>query len=295
MRGFMEKSKFGVNLLFIGPILIIYTLLFMYPFFEGLYYSFTNWNGVDPKVNFIGLKNYIEMFTKDEYFLPSLQRTFIIAVLNVALVNILAMIFALALTTEGRLNNLWRAMVFMPYMISMVVCGFIWRFMLTNIVENLAEVTGMEFINQSWLGDPNIVIYSIVMVSTWWIAGYIMTIYIAGILSIDQSLIEAGEIDGCNTQQSFFKIKLPLMMPVVTVGVFLSISYSLKIFDTIYSLTGGGPGKASEVVMLNLYRDAFVYNRYGYGTAKAIVLTLIIVIITYLQMRMTNAKGNTES
>ena len=84
-------------------------------------------------------------------------------------------------------------------------------------------------------------------------------------------------------------------MPVVTVGVFLSISYSLKIFDTIYSLTGGGPGKASEVVMLNLYRDAFVYNRYGYGTAKAIVLTLIIVIITYLQMRMTNAKGNTES
>ncbi len=291
----MEKSKFGVNLLFIGPILIIYTLLFMYPFFEGLYYSFTNWNGVDPKVNFIGLKNYIEMFTKDEYFLPSLQRTFIIAVLNVALVNILAMIFALALTTEGRLNNLWRAMVFMPYMISMVVCGFIWRFMLTNIVENLAEVTGMEFINQSWLGDPNIVIYSIVMVSTWWIAGYIMTIYIAGILSIDQSLIEAGEIDGCNTQQSFFKIKLPLMMPVVTVGVFLSISYSLKIFDTIYSLTGGGPGKASEVVMLNLYRDAFVYNRYGYGTAKAIVLTLIIVIITYLQMRMTNAKGNTES
>ena len=210
----------------------------MYPFFEGLYYSFTNWNGVDPKVNFIGLKNYIEMFTRDEYFLPSLQRTFIIAVLNVALVNILAMIFALALTTEGRLNNLWRAMVFMPYMISMVVCGFIWRFMLTNIVENLAEVTGMEFINQSWLGDPNIVIYSIVMVSTWWIAGYIMTIYIAGILSIDQSLIEAGEIDGCNTQQSFFKIKLPLMMPVVTVGVFLSISYSLKIFDTIYSQIG---------------------------------------------------------
>ncbi len=291
----MRKSKIGVDLLFIGPIFVVYTLLFMYPFFEGLYYSFTNWNGVDPQVNFIGLRNYVEMFSRDEYFLPALQRTFFIAVLNVTLVNILAMVFALALTTEGRLNNLWRAMIFMPYMISMVVCGFIWRFMLTNIAENLAEVTGLQFINQSWLGDPNIVIYSIVIVSTWWIAGYIMTIYIAGILSIDQSLIEAGEIDSCNTWQSFFKIKLPLMMPVVTVGAFLSISYSLKIFDTIYSLTGGGPGKASEVVMLNLYRDAFVYNRYGYGTAKAIVLTLIIILITYIQMRITNAKGNVES
>ena len=186
-------------------------------------------------------------------------------------------------------------MIFMPYMISMVVCGFVWRFMFTNIAENVAEVTGFEFINQSWLGDPKIVIYSIVIVSTWWIAGYIMTIYIAGILSIDTSLIEAGDIDGCNAWQSFFRVKLPLMMPVVTVGVFLSISYSLKIFDTIYSLTGGGPGKASEVVMLNLYRDAFVYNRYGYGTAKAIILTLIIVIITFIQMRITSAKGNTES
>ncbi|MFW5711253.1 MAG: carbohydrate ABC transporter permease [Spirochaetota bacterium] len=291
----MRKSRIGVDLLFVGPIFVVYTLLFMYPFFEGLYYSFTNWNGVDPQVNFIGLKNYIEMFTKDEYFLPALQRTFFIAVLNVTFVNILAMVFALSLTNDGRLNNLWRAMIFMPYMISMVVCGFIWRFMLTNIAENLSEVTELAFINQSWLGDPNIVVYSIVIVSTWWIAGYIMTIYIAGILSIDQSLIEAGEIDGCNTWQSFYKIKLPLMMPVVTVGVFLSISYSLKIFDTIYSLTGGGPGKASEVMMLNLYRDAFVYNRYGYGTAKAIVLTIIIILITFIQMRITNAKGNVES
>ncbi|MFW6360746.1 MAG: carbohydrate ABC transporter permease [Spirochaetota bacterium] len=291
----MRKSRIGVDLLFVGPIFVVYTLLFMYPFFEGLYYSFTNWNGVDPQVNFIGLKNYIEMFTKDEYFLPALQRTFFIAVLNVTFVNILAMVFALSLTNDGRLNNLWRAMIFMPYMISMVVCGFIWRFMLTNIAENLSEVTELAFINQSWLGDPNIVVYSIVIVSTWWIAGYIMTIYIAGILSIDQSLIEAGEIDGCNTWQSFYKIKLPLMMPVVTVGVFLSISYSLKIFDTIYSLTGGGPGKASEVMMLNLYRDAFVYNRYGYGTAKAIVLTIIIIFITFIQMRITNAKGNVES
>jgi raffinose/stachyose/melibiose transport system permease protein len=291
----MERSKFKLDLLFVGPIFVVYTLLFMLPFFEGLYYSFTNWNGIDPETNFIGFSNYVEMFTDDEYFIPSLRRTFVIAGFSVLFINVLAMLFALALTTKTRLNNLWRAMIFMPYMISMVVSGFIWRFMYSNIAQSMAKATGMGFLDQSWLGDPNLVIYSIVIVNVWWLTGYVMTIYIAGVLSLDQSLIEAGDIDGCNAWQSYFKIKLPLMMPVVTVGVFLSISYSLKIFDTIYSLTGGGPGKASEVVMLNLYRDAFVHNRYGYGTAKAMVLTVIIILITFIQMKVTSSRGNNEA
>ncbi len=291
----MERSKFKLDLLFIGPIFIVYTLLFMLPFFEGLYYSFTNWNGIDPHTSFIGLRNYVEMFTEDEYFIDSLRRTFVIAGVSVVFINVFAMLFALALTARTRVNNLWRAMLFMPYMISMVVSGFIWRFMYSNIAESVANTTGLGFLNQSWLGDPNLVIYSIVIVNVWWLTGYVMTIYIAGVLSIDQSLIEAGEIDGCSSWQSYFKIKLPLMMPVVTVGIFLSISYSLKIFDTIYSLTGGGPGKASEVVMLNLYRDAFVHNQYGYGTAKAMVLTVIIILITFIQMKVTRSKGENEA
>lgn len=286
----MHRSNFRLDLLFIGPIFLIYTALFMFPFFEGLYYSITDWNGINPETNFIGLQNYVEMFTEDEYFISALQRTFVIAGFSVLFINLFAMLFSLALTSKAKTNNIWRAMIFMPYMISMVVSGFIWRFMYNNIAESLAKETGLSFLNQSWLGDPNLVIYSIIIVNVWWLTGYVMTIYIAGILSLDPNLLEAGEIDGCSAWQSFFKIKLPLMMPVVTVGVFLSISYSLKVFDTIYSLTGGGPGKSSEVVMLNLYRDAFVHNRFAYGTSKAIVLTVIIVIITYFQMKLTSSK-----
>lgn len=286
----LGKRNYLLDLSFIGPVFIIYTLLFIYPFLQGLFYSVTSWNGIDPKPTFVGFRNFIEMFTKDEYFVPSLNRTFFIAFVNVFFTNILAMLFALALTSRFRLNNLWRAAIFMPNVISMVVSGFIWKFMFTEIAENMAEITGIEAINQSWLGDPSIVAFSIVIVSVWWGLGYIMTIYIAGLQGIDSSIVEAADIDGCNAWQLFFRIKLPSMLPVVTIGVFLNVSGSLKIFDTIYSLTGGGPGKASEVAMLNIYREAFVYGRLGYGNAKAVVLTIIIIAITIVQMKLTSGK-----
>jgi raffinose/stachyose/melibiose transport system permease protein len=284
------ESKAFSYLIFIGPIFLIYTLLFSFPFVRGLVLSFTDWNGVDPELNFIGIRNYIQMFTTDEYFIPSLGRTFYIALLNVVFTNVFAMIFAVSLTSKFKMNNVWRAAIFMPNVISMVVSGFIWKFMFTELAGNLTEITGLQFFSQSWLGSPDIVAYSIVIVSVWWGLGYIMTIYIAGLMGIDNSMIEAAEIDGCGPWRSFFQIKLPSMMPVVTVGVFLNVSGSLKIFDTIYSLTGGGPGKASEVAMLNIYREAFVYDRFGYGTAKAVVLAIIIIAITMVQMRLTRKK-----
>jgi raffinose/stachyose/melibiose transport system permease protein len=288
-EGLGKRSR-ALDAAFIGPVFIIYTLLFIYPFLQGLVYSFSAWDGIAPKATFVGFRNFIEMFTKDEYFVPSLNRTFFIAFVNVFFTNLLAMLFALALTNNFRFNNFWRAAIFMPNVISMVVSGFIWKFMFNEIAENMAEATGMEVLNQSWLGDPSIVAYSIVIVSVWWGLGYIMTIYIAGLQGIDSSIVEAAEIDGCSTWQMFFRIKLPSMLPVVTVGVFLNVSGSLKIFDTIYSLTGGGPGKASEVAMLNIYREAFVYGRLGYGNAKAVVLTIIILAITAVQMKLTSGK-----
>jgi len=291
-----QDSVFGriwwLGPLFVGPILIIYTLLFMFPFLQGVYYSFTNWTAIAPSYEFIGLQNFREMFTLDEYFVNSLNRTFFIALINVIFTNVLAMLFAVALTTSFRYNNGWRAAIFLPNVISMVVSGFIWKFMFSEILPKLGELTGIEFFSSGWLSDPKIVVYSIVIVSVWWGLGYIMTIYIAGLQGIDSAIIEAADIDGCSAWQSFFKIKLPSMLPIVTVGVFLNISGSLKIFDTIYSLTAGGPGKASEVAMLNIYREAFVYNRMGYGNAKAVILTIIIVIITLVQMKLTSGKGD---
>lgn len=289
-KGKNSYKKILVGLIFLGPVFLIYTILFIVPFLQGLYYSFTDWKGLNSGIQFVGFKNYIDLFTIDDYFTDSLKRTFYIAAINVFFTNILAMLFALALTTKARLNNLYRLIIFLPNVLSMVISGFIWQFMFTKISASLYKTTNLGLFNSSWLGDENIVVYSIIIVTLWQGLGYIMTIYIAGLQSVDNTIIEAAAIDGANSWKMFFKIKLPAMLPTIAVGSFLNVSGSLKIFDTIYSLTGGGPGKSSEVAMLNIYREAFVNNRLGYGNAKAIVLTLIVVIITLIQLKSINGE-----
>ncbi len=286
----LNTADLKIDLLYIGPIFIVYTMLFVWPLIDGLRISLTNWDGVSTTFTYVGFRNYIRMFTQDRYFLGSLGRTFQIAFFNVIFTNVLAMLFALALTTRFRANNMYRAAIFLPNVISMVVSGFIWRFMFTQIGPAVSEATGIKWLGMAWLGSPDIVVSSIVIVSVWWGLGYIMTIYIAAIQGIDSSIIEAGDIDGCSQWQSFWRIKLPSMMPVVSVGIFLNVAGSLKIFDVIYSLTGGGPGRSSEVAMLNLYREAFVNQRFGMGAAKAIVLTVIIIMVTILQRKLTEGE-----
>lgn len=275
-------------LLFCGPALILFTLFFTYPLFQGILYSFTDWDGIGA-IHYIGLSNYTSLL-QDVNFKDSLMRTFYIAAINVFLVNVLAMLFALALTTHFKLNTLIRAVIFLPTMISMVIAGFIWKFMFTQISRTIYQVTGIGMFNQSWLGDGDIVLRAVIIVSVWHGLGVIMTIYIAGLMGVNESVIEAAKIDGANFWSLFFKIKLPLMLPIVAVGAFLNLSGSLKMFDTIFSLTGGGPGNASEVAMLNVYREAFIYRNFGYGSAKAVVLALIIVVVTVLQLRLTSGK-----
>ncbi len=283
--------SFGTDVVFIGPVLVLYAALFVLPFLDGLRISMTSWDGVSTTFTYVGLRNYVNIFTTDVYFLDSLGKTFRIAFLNVIATNTLAMLFALALTTKFRSNNAVRAVIFAPIVMSMVVIGFVWRFLFSQVGPKLAESTGLDLLGVPWLGDADLVIYATVIVSLWQGLGYIMTIYIAGLQGIDSSLIEAGSIDGCNDWQSFWKIKLPSMLPVVSVGLFLNIAGSLKIFDTIYSLTGGGPGKSSEVAMLNLYREAFVYGHFGTGAAKAFIMTLIIILVTIVQRQVTERRS----
>ena len=284
-----KKEKIIDFLIFVGPALFLFTLFFTVPLVQGIYYSFTNWNAVGVP-NFVGLRNYTKLIFEDTQFHQSLKITFYIAAFNVVFTNILAMLFAIGLTTKFKLNNLLRGIIFLPNMISLAIAGFIWRFMFTKVSSTIYQTTHIPVFGISWIGDSSYVLLAIVIVSLWQGLGYILTIYIAGILSIDDSIIEAASIDGANGWQSFFKIKLPLMLPIVAVGAFLNLSGSLKIFDVVFSLTSGGPGNSSEVAMLNIYREAFIYNKFGYGSAKAVILSLIIIIITFTQLKITSSK-----
>ncbi len=291
-RGFWDKygRNAVLNLCFLGPCYILFTVFFINPMIQSIYFSFTNWNAIDPSFSMVGLQNYINIFTVDTGFLPALGRTFFFAFFNVLFTNVLAMLFGVALTTKFRFNNMFRSAIFIPNVIAMVVTGFIWQFMFLNVFPTVAETMPIPFgfLDISWLSDPSIVMFSVVIVSVWQGVGYIMTIYIAGLVTVDESMLEAATIDGASGWTTFWRIKLPAILPTVGVGAFLNVAGSFKIFDIVYALTSGGPGESSTVAMLDIFREAYMFRNFGYASAKAVILSIIIILITLIQFKITS-------
>jgi raffinose/stachyose/melibiose transport system permease protein len=173
----------------------------------------------------------------------------------------------------------------MPNMISLIIGGFMWMFIFTKVLPSIVERTGLGFLDQSWIGDPNYSFYSILILSLWGGVGYLMVIYIAALQGIPQQLKEAAAIDGANPIQIFRYITLPMIFPALTIGLFLTLNSSFKVFDAVFALTGGGPGRATQVISLNIFEEAFNFsNRYGYASAKAMILFVIIFLITIVQL-----------
>ena len=270
---------------FLLPAFILYSIFFLYPLFSGVLYSFTRWNGISFSKEFIGVENFKEIFS-DKRFLNSLFFTFKYAILNVIFINILAFALALMLDRTVKGIGFLRSVFFMPNVISMVIVGFIWQFIFMNVVGEVSKFTGMPFLNQSWLGNPNIALYSVVLVSVWRGTGYMMIIYLAGLQTINSEIIDASRIDGASNWGKFIYIILPLMIPSINICLFLTIANSFKMFDLVFAMTRGGPGYATEVISLNIYNEAFLNDRYGYGIAKAVVLAIIIMIVTYIQLKV---------
>lgn len=274
---------------FLLPALIVYSIFYLFPLFLGVLYSFARWDGIGFSKEFIGIENFKEVFS-DKRFLNSLFFTFKFATLNVIFINILA--FALALMLDRTVKGIGylRSIFFMPNVISMIIVGFIWQFIFMNVFGEMSRFIGVRFLDKGWLGDPNVVLYSIVLVSVWRGTGYMMIIYLAGLQTINNEIIDASRIDGASNWSKFLYIILPLMVPSINICVFLTIANSFKIFDLVYVMTNGGPGYASEVIALNIYNEAFLNDRYGYGSSKAVVLIVIIIIITYIQLKVLKKK-----
>ena len=274
---------------FLLPAFILYSIFFLYPLFSGVLYSFTRWNGISFSKEFIGVENFKEIFS-DKRFLDSLFFTFKYAVLNVIFINILAFALALMLDRAVKGIGFLRSIFFMPNVISMVIVGFIWQFIFMNVVGEVSKFSGLSFLNQSWLGNPHIALYSVTLVSVWRGTGYMMIIYLAGLQTINNEIIDASRIDGASGWSKFLYIILPLMIPSINICLFMTIANSFKMFDLVFAMTRGGPGYATEVVSLNIYNEAFLNDRYGYGIAKAVVLAIIIMIITYIQLKTLKKK-----
>jgi len=284
----INKRKFNsilVFFLFIVPALGAILLSVEVPFVMSIVYSFTKWNGLDRVPEFIGLENYKELIFDDPAMMNALAFTFKQTIFRVIFTNIIALLLAVFLDGEIRGKNALRAAFYIPNIVSLIVIGYIWRFIFSRGFDSLYQSVKLPFLMLSWLGDAKMAFVSVLIVSIWQSIGFYMVIYIAGLQVIPRELIEAAMIDGAGEVSRFLKIIVPLIMPSITVSVFHSVSNSLKTFDVIFSLTNGGPGMSTTPIALDIYRTAFITNRFGYGTAKSVILFLLILLITFFQVK----------
>lgn len=272
------------------PALSVYLTFKFYPAISGIFYSMTNWNGLNKEYEFIFLDNFLELL-KDKYFWNSILFTTKYAAIMVALANMLAILLAIIIENRRQTKSLYRTLFYLPNMVSMLIGGYMWNFIFTKVVYALTDDYGMKFLDHSWVGDPHYSFIAIIIVSLWSITGYLMIIYMAAIQGIPKEILEAADIEGASAWRSFLDIKLPLIRPAMTICIFWTLNVSFQVFDVIYSLTGGGPGRATQSVAINIYEEAFKGNiRYGYATAKSTLLFLIVALITFIQIKTMNKK-----
>lgn len=283
------REKFDFAVCVVPSVLFIIIEMYI-PFLMTIYYSMTNWNGISSKIKFVGLKNFIEIFRGDRYFTSSLVFTIKYTVLFVIIVNVLAVLLALALDRSMRTTNVLRAVFFIPYIMSLVVVGFVWKFILGNGFTSLYEMTKFGIFGMDWLGKPDLAFFAVLFVSIWQAIGFYMVIYIAGLQSVPKDLIEAATVDGAGPIRRFFSVTLPMLMPSVTVCVFLALTNAIKLYDIIVSLTAAGPAGSTASITYDIYREEFQNNNYGYGTAKALVLFVMVAVVTVIQVLFFKSK-----
>ena len=276
----MQKTLKRYFPIFVLPTLIAFSFAFIIPFVMGVYLSFCKFKTI-TNAQFVGLENYIKIFA-DKDFVNAFGFTLKFSVVSIITINVFAFILALALTRKIKGTNLFRTVFFMPNLIGGIILGYIWQQMI-NAVLLKYETT--------LVANPTYGFWGLVILMNWQMIGYMMIIYVAGLQNVPTDLIEAAQIDGATSLQTLFKVKIPMVMPSITICTFLTLTNSFKLFDQNLALTNGGPDKMSEMLALNIYNT--FYGRTGWegvGQAKAVIFFIIVGVIALIQNKMTTSK-----
>lgn len=277
--------KYAKGYLFILPNFIFFFTFIVLPVLMGLVISFTDYNGF-KQFNFVGLKNYIEMF-RDEYFLVSLWHNLLYTLVTVPGTIVFALLLAILVNKGIRGSGIFKTMFFLPNISSMVAVGIVWAIIFNPTQGPLNSFLRSIGIDNPpmWLSSTNTALWSVMLVAIWKQAGYYMIIILAGLQSIPNQLYEAASIDGANGVRKFFKITLPMLSPTMFMVIILSIINSFQVFDLINIMTEGGPGRSTNVLVYRIYQEGFQKLQFGYASAMAYFLFLIIMVITLFQFR----------
>jgi raffinose/stachyose/melibiose transport system permease protein len=259
--------------------MLLFAFVVLIPSVRGVYYAFTDWDGLSPDFSWVGFGNFTDM-VNDPDARQAVWHTLVIAVAITIIQNGFGLLLALGVNTVIKSRNVLRVFLFAPAVITPIVTAYLWRNLLgpDGAVNTLLGAVGLGSWRQDWLGDPQLALWSIVAVIVWQFAGYSMVIFLAGLQSVPKEIYEAAAIDGTGPVRRFWSIVRPLLAPAFTINLMLSIIGGIKLFDQVYALTGGGPGHATDTISTLIYKDAFTLGEFGYSIALAVVLTIIVAV-----------------
>ena len=286
-----QKMRNGLEfILFCFPALAIIILVTIIPFLMNIFYSFYEWNGISKHMKFVGMGNFVKIFTDDKLFIQSFKFTLKFTIFYVVFANIIALAVSFVVAKNRKSNSIVRSFYYIPHIISLTAISLIWSFILGPGFEALYHITGWEFFSWSWVGTPKLAFYVIVIMTVWQNVGFYLISYVTGILAIPKDVLEAAKIDGASQWQQIKSIQIPLIMPAISICLLTSLTYGFKVFDMIMVFTKGGPANSTVSVAYNIYKEAFVNSNYGLATAKSLVFFAVVLIVTIIQVTQTKRK-----
>lgn len=293
-QGAKPASTTGIKppVWFLAPAVLLYLAIVLIPNGQGLFFSFTDWDGLGSTWAPVGIDNY-QAVLSDPNSLQAILNTFVLTLVVTVGQNLIGLLLALGVNSRVKSRYLLRLVFFLPVVLTPIVAGYLWKYLLTpnGTLNGFLESIGLGAWRQNWLGDPEIVLYSICAAIIWQGAGYSMVIYLAGLQAVPAEALEAAAIDGAGAVRRTWSITLPLINGAIVVNLLLCVIGNLKQFDTVFSMSEGGPSGASETMATIVYKTAFTYLEYPSALAQGAILTLLVGVIGFVQFRLTQRKA----
>lgn len=270
-------------LLMIIPALVVFFSFHTLPLLQGIFYSLTDYRGYGMW-DFVGFKNYFNVF-QDGRALNAYGFTFKFAIVSTIIVNIISILIAMGLNAKIKFRKSLRAIYFLPYILSLLIIGYIFKFMFTHLLPQLGRSLDWDFLSTNILGNPDLAWVGVVIVAVWQAAAFNTLLYLAGLATVDEQIYEAANIDGAGSWTKFWKITFPLIAPFFTINMVVAMKNFLMVFDQIVALTNGGPGHVTESISLLIFSSGFG-GEFAYQSANAVIFFIVVVAISIFQLRL---------
>ena len=284
-----KRWKRSAYFLFTVPAVLLYLIFFAFPVVSGLFYSLTDWNGISPTFQFVGLQNYLSVF-QDKLTMSAVGRTFWYTLVMTFLVTALSVLLAVLLNQKLKLQGFWRVTYFFPAVMSSITIGLIFNQIYYHVVPMVGKALGIALLSKNPLSNRNLAMWAIMLIQIWKETAVPTVLILAALQSISSDLYEAATIDGATGTQCFWNITLPLVKPTVGVAALMSIRSGLMMFDYVKATTNGGPANATTTIAVSIFKHAFTDMKFAYSSAESILVFIVIMLIALVQIKMVQER-----